>query len=62
MPVCSKNGVVELFRNNLSNCELTSQVRERRHSGVIAGHSVDTSTRGSGCSAEVKIGPRCAIE
>jgi hypothetical protein len=34
-PVCSKNGVVELFRNNLTNCELTSQVRKRRHSGVM---------------------------
>src|SRR5258708_35421917 len=61
-PVCSKNSVVELFRNNLTNCELTSQVRKRRHSGVIASHSVDTATWGSGCSTKVKIGTRCAIE
>src|SRR5260370_35436813 len=61
-PVRSKNGVVELFRNKLTNCELTSQVRKRRHSGVIARHSVDTSTWGSGCSTKVKIGTRCAIE
>src|SRR5260370_35295510 len=60
--VCSKNGVVELFRNNLTNCELTSQVRERRHSGVIASHSVNASTWGSGCSTKVKIGTRCTIE
>jgi hypothetical protein len=57
-----ENGVVELFRNNLTNCELTSQVRKRHHSGVIASHSVDTSTWGSGSSTKVKIGTRCAIE
>src|SRR5258708_26050509 len=61
-PVCSKNCVVEVLRNSLTNCELTSQVRKRRHSGVIASHSVDTSTWGSGCSTKVKIGTRCAIE
>jgi hypothetical protein len=60
--LCSKNGVVELLRNSLTNCELTSEVRKRRHSGVIASHSVDTSTWGSGCSTKVKIGTRCAIE
>src|SRR5260370_42349122 len=59
-PVCSKNGVVELFRSNLTNCELTSQVRKRRHSGVIASHFVDNSTWGRGCSTKVKIGTRCA--
>src|SRR6266851_6635208 len=37
-PVCSKNGVAELFRNNLTNCELTSQVRKRRHSQPFRGH------------------------
>ena len=45
------------MRKNLTNCQLTSRMRKRRGSGMIAGHSVDTATRGSGCSAEIKIGP-----
>ena len=36
-------------------CKLTTRMRERGRSAIMSGHSVDTSTRESGCSAEIKL-------
>jgi hypothetical protein len=54
--------VLTVLPPSQNSAKLTSPIRERCHSGIIACHSVDTSPRGSGCSAEIKIVPRCAIE
>jgi hypothetical protein len=47
---------------SLKEARLTTPIGERCHSSMEARHSVDTSPRRSGCSAEIKVGPRCAIE
>jgi hypothetical protein len=53
---------LRICKNSLVNCESTIEMRKRHRSGLIASHSMDTTTWGSRCSAKVKIGARCPIE